>query len=200
MIEVPAAEKFYLKGEERFGPVLSRLYRVFTPFGMDYYRFVAKDLLDSGADSFLDVGTGTGVIPSLIAGKTDSKIYCADPSIDMVTIARRKNSAFANVIVNRGSSRYVPFKRKFGIIFSSLSYHHWARKADSLLYLSMFLKSSGEIRIYEYNLDKASLLPRVLASKHMSSAEKVRDDIKGTGLHISARRFHAEYMRISIMR
>ncbi len=200
MIEVPAAEKFYLKGEERFGPVLSRLYRAFTPFGMDYYRFVAKDLLDSGADSFLDVGTGTGVIPSLIAGKTDSKIYCADPSIDMVTIARRKNSAFANVIVSRGSSRYVPFKRKFGIIFSSLSYHHWARKADSLLYLSMFLKSSGEIRIYEYNLDKASLLSKVLASKHMSSAEKVRDDIKGTGLHISARRFHAEYMRISIMR
>ncbi len=197
---MPAAEKFYLKGEERFGPVLSRLYRAFTPFGMDYYRFVAKDLLDSGAGSFLDVGTGTGVIPSLIAGKTDSKIYCADPSIDMVTIARRKNSAFANVIVSRGSSRYVPFKRKFGIIFSSLSYHHWARKADSLLYLSMFLKSSGEIRIYEYNLDKASLLSKVLASKHMSSAEKVRDDIKGTGLHISARRFHAEYMRISIMR
>ena len=198
LIRVPAAEKFYLEGEERFGPLLSRLYGAFTPFGMDYYRFVAKDLISSGADSFLDVGTGNGIVPSLMANKTNSKIYCIDPSKDMVAIAHRKNSAFGNVIVGRGSSRYVPFRKKFGVIFSSLSYHHWARKAESLLYLSRFLTNSGELRIYEYNRDKAFFFSKALAGKHMSSVAMISEDIAGTGLHISARKFHWGYMRISI--
>ncbi len=195
---MPATEKFYLKGEERFGPLLSRLYGAFTPFGMDYYRFVARDLLDSRARSFLDVGTGNGIVPSLMANKTNSKIYCVDPSRDMVAIARKKNSAFGNVFVSRGSSRYVPFRKKFGIIFSSLSYHHWALKAESLMYLSGFLIGSGELRIYEYNIEKASVFSRALAGKHMSSVDRVKRDIEGTGLRISARKFHSEYMRISI--
>jgi ubiquinone/menaquinone biosynthesis C-methylase UbiE len=176
--------KMDLKGEERFGPVLSRLYTLFSRGGaLGIYDFACKDILSkSGSFSLLDVGTGPGVLPKMLSERTGRiSVWAVDPSESMLRIAIRNNKG-RKAIFAIGYSQKLPFKRRFDMIISSVSFHHWAHKKESLAYLSTFLKPKGEIRIYE--LKKSNRLLSYFIDKHRMSMDELRHAADGTGLAV----------------
>jgi ubiquinone/menaquinone biosynthesis C-methylase UbiE len=176
--------KMDLRGEERFGPVLSRLYTLFSREGaLGIYDFACKDILSKkGSFSLLDVGTGPGILPKMLSMRTDKiDIWAVDPSESMLRIAIKNNKGDGRRFAI-GYSQMLPFSRRFDMIISSVSFHHWAHKKESLAYLSGFLKPGGEIRIYE--LRKSNRLLAYFLDKHRMSIGELRHAADGTGLAV----------------
>ncbi|MGC8648704.1 MAG: class I SAM-dependent methyltransferase [Candidatus Micrarchaeia archaeon] len=160
---------YYLDGEKKFGLFASYFYYLIPKlFGIKKsYNFIVDDLANSKAEKIIDIGTGTGDVSILLAKKKRNiNIYAIDPSKYMINIAKSQ-AKNTNIVFKLGSSRYIPFKEKFDIIFSSFSFHCWAKKEESLIYLSKFLKQNGEIKIYELNKDSlmAKFLPTLTISE-----------------------------------
>ncbi len=156
----------YSKGEEKFGPVTSRLYLLiqYLPITKKFYNFIVSDLLRYKWDKILDVGTGPGILLDILAKRAiDKSIFAVDPSKYMVKLAIKKNINNKNVKIALGSSRAIPFKTKFNIIFSSLSFHHWADRVSSIRYLSSKLERNGQIFIYEF-VRNGSFLSKLIGS------------------------------------
>ncbi len=174
-----------LKGEEQFGRITSWLYSTLASgYNNELYGMAVCDILRSRARQILDVGTGPAGLPIALAkagvnGRQIS-LYAIDPSKDMLNIARRRAKGLG-IRFAQGYSLHVPFNKKFDIIVSSLSFHHWAHKGESLKYLSRFLAPRGEIRIYEYKKHSHGILG-LLAGSHSMSPEEMRNAAKGTGL------------------
>lgn len=171
-----------LSGEERFGPVLSRLYNLFSRGGaLGIYDFACNDILaKEGFFSLLDVGTGPGILPKMISLRTDRiRIWAVDPSESMLRIAIGNNKG-RDTMFAIGYSQRLPFKRRFDMIISSMSFHHWAHKKESLIYLSRFLNPGGEIRIYE--LKKSNRFFEYFVDKHRMSVDELKHAADGTGL------------------
>ena len=192
---------YYLKDEERFGPFLSFLYRFAGKFPICkmVYNFVEDDVRKSGARVILDIGTGPGDIPIRLAEDGELKIFATDPSRDMIAIARKKAMGIKNLKFALGSSRCVPFRTKFDLIYSSLSYHHWKRKEESLNYLSKFLVNGGEIRIYEYNMRKLHGFMG-MGRSHALDIREFRKTVKRTGLKIISVHESGRFVRMSLKR
>lgn len=171
-----------LSGEERFGPVLSRLYNLFSRGGaLGIYDFACKDILaKKGSFSVLDVGTGPGILPKMLNMRTDRiSIWAVDPSESMLRIAIKNNKG-GEARFAIGYSQRLPFKRRFDVIISSVSFHHWAHKKESLAYLSGFLKPGGEIRIYE--LKKSNRFFEYFVDKHRMNIDELKHAANGAGL------------------
>lgn len=169
-------EDYYLEGEERFGPITSLLYWLGTrlPGMKKFYSFILDDLKDEKFTEILDVGTGPGYIPAMLARAGINNMYAIDPSINMINIAK-SNSKGLKIKYGIGSSRNIPFKRKFSLIITTLSFHHWAQKAQSLHYLSHFLKRGGEIRVYEFERKERKGLSKYLLSTHSVTKKQMID-------------------------
>ncbi len=168
----------YLKGEERFGPFTSRLYSKFsTTTSKRLYGILLEKIREYHPSDILDVGCGPGDILSKIYGDfKDMGIYGVDPSPNMVQIARKrvaKKGGGQNVNIEVGSSRIVPFNRKFDMIITSFSYHHWMEQERSLDYLLGLLKESGRLIIFELNADgypgKLPFVKKHSLSRHNAS-------------------------------
>ncbi len=174
---------FYLKGEERFGPLSSRLYSVFAVKGLaGMYSLAINDITRKGAGRILEVGAGPGDLAVKLAEMMpESEVYCIDPSKTMRDIGMKKikKRGLNNMRYLLGSSRNVPLKLKFDVIFSTLSFHHWKDKSGSIAYLTKFLKPNGSIMIYEYDKDKLKTMPKLFMGAHALS----RSDIEN--LHIN---------------
>lgn len=169
--------KLYLKGEEKFGYFLSAAYFLLTKT-KNYKKFsdtVARDVISYKPHSVLDIGTGPGLIPLSIRKLSNYPIvvYGIDPSKQMISIAKRSVKNLSNVKFYLGSSREIPFNKKFDIILSSLSLHHWKEKEQSVNYIKKFLKSKGKIIIYEYNKDGKGIGRKFVKSHSISKAELV---------------------------
>lgn len=177
---------YYMKDEERFGFVSSLAYwlAVKMPRIRKFYNFVVEDVNDSKRKDLLDVGTGPGYIPIMLAetGKFDA-VYAVDPSKDMIRIAKIRGRKYS-VKFAVGSSRSIPLKRKFDLIISTLSFHHWAERESSLRYLKRFLKKKGEIRVYEFEREKIRGAERRLFSPHAVSKEELVHAAKNSGLKV----------------
>ncbi len=170
-------KELYLKGEEKFGYFLSYAYSLLTKTN-NYKKFsnaIAKDVMSYKPITLLDIGTGPGIIPLTINNFSKKKlnIYGIDPSNQMITIAKRKIKNSKNIKFELGSSRKIPFKIHFDIIFSSLSLHHWKEKELSINYIKKFLKKDGKILIYEYNKDSKGIARKFVTSHSMSKLELV---------------------------
>jgi ubiquinone/menaquinone biosynthesis C-methylase UbiE len=192
---------YYLEGEERFGPVLSFLYLVAVKFVHinGIYDFVVNDIMEAGVRTVLDVGTGPGDVPIRLAKEGGVNAFGIDPSKDMIGIAVWRSRKMDRVRFATGSSRHVPFKMKFDIICTSISYHHWERKAESLDYLSGFLGKGGEIRIYEFNSRKLRGVARG-AKAHALRMDELRKTAGKTRLRISGVREKGQFIRVSLKR
>ncbi len=177
---------YYLSGEERFGPMSSLLYLVFVKlWGRAFYEFVVDDLDETTGGRLLDVGTGPGDVPIALAKKQKfSKIYSVDPSKQMVSLAEYRAGGDKKLVFELGASRHIPFDKKFDIIYSALSYHHWKAKQYSLRYMSHFLKDGGEIRIYEYDKERLAAAHRFLAPTHAIAIAKLERDADSAGLKV----------------
>jgi len=177
---------YCLKGEERFGLFGSWAYSLGIKLcgAKGFYDFVVADLDKKEFDALLDVGTGPADIPiMLVSSKKIKKIYAIDPSKDMLNIAKRKPKA-SIIKFGYGSSRYVPFNRKFDAIISTLSFHHWVQKIESLKYLTGFLKKGGQIRIYEFEKKTNTGLLRYFISSHAVTKKEMIDAGKEAGLKV----------------
>ncbi len=176
---------YYLKGEERFGYFMSIAYLAVTKIGSykKFSNFIAEDIYSFRANTIVDIGTGPASIPIEISRlyKNKISIFAVDPSKQMVFIAKRRTKNYKNITIAVGSSRKIPFERKFDIILSSLSFHHWKEKEESLRYLKGFLKKDGEIRIYEYNRSRLSKMHAPI-SQHSVSKEELENIGKKSGL------------------
>ncbi len=168
-------ENYYKEGEEKFGFLSSKLYLLAEkiPALSKFYRFVTQDLESKTFKSLLDVGFGTGSVIYQLSKNNKLYLYGVDPSPYMVSIAKKRTYTNPNVTFAVGSSTYIPFDKKFDIIISSLSMHHWNDKKGSLIYLSKFLEDGGEIDIYEFLLSKGKSLSEhfeyYAAKSHMVS-------------------------------
>jgi ubiquinone/menaquinone biosynthesis C-methylase UbiE len=192
-------KNYYLKGEEKFGIVTSFLYSLGTRSQRirKFYDFVAQDIQKTSFNDLLDVGTGPGYLPKLLLGTGKLKrIYAIDPSKEMIGIAKAKSKA-NNIKFGLGSSRYIPFRRKFDLIISTLSFHHWAEKENSLIYLSKFLKKRGEIRIYEFEKKELSGIGRYFVSSHAVSIRDMQEAAKRSKLGLKSIVQKDGFIRIS---
>ena len=196
IVDGKVTTKMDLTGEERFGWVTSRLYNLFAKRGaFGVYEFASRDILKSGkAIKVLDVGTGPGNLPSMLSAKSRKlRIWAIDPSPSMLSIAKRKTGN-SQVRFAIGYSQHVPFKEKFDIIASSISFHHWAHKKESLIYLSRFLKKGGEIRVYEMRKSGRRILGH-FSEMHRRSEEELRRAADGSGLRVKEIVEHGRLIR-----
>ncbi len=196
---------YYLSGEEKFGPITSRIYSLFASRMHDilkFYEFVVSDMAASRARTVLDIGTGPGEIPIRLARTNRFDVYAVDPSQAMLSIARSNSSGLKKVHFALGSSRSIPFKMKFDIIISSLSMHHWKEKEESLRYLSKFLSKRGEIRIYEFereapNRGPIGAIKGAVVGHHSLSLKEFKSIAERSGLRVrSIRRKHG-FIRVT---
>lgn len=191
---------YYLKGEERFGPITSRLYDIAAKIRAtrDIYDFATADLAKSNAKTFLDVGCGPADVPLMLSKNKSIKIYCIDPSRNMIKIAQGALGEQKNVKIALGSSRSVPFKIKFDIVYTVLSFHHWQKKAQSLKYLKRLISTGGEIRIYEYKMNRSGLLNLLGLSAHTLNMEDLMQAALDGGLKITKTVDFGRCVRVSL--
>lgn len=170
------------QGEENFGSVKSRLYTLTARWRRRFIDFVANDLLSRNPRSVLDIGCGTCDVLMRLRNH-EIELYGIDPSPYMLTLAKKKigysadNTELSDVYLSLGNSRLIPFDKKFDMIFSSLSFHHWKNREESIPYILTRLNENGEFTIYEYDSDALSFLRRMVAGKHALST----NDVKGLG-------------------
>ena len=171
---------YYLSGEERFGPITSRLYTNISRFGTmrRFYEFVVDDIIEAKPKRIMDIGTGPGIVPIMLGTKLkNAEIVGVDPSTHMLKIARKKaRREGLKISFRQGSSRSLMVKGKFDIVFASISFHHWADKEKSIEYLLGFVKKGGELRIYEFAVSKGLL--SAMLNHHSVRKEEV------LGMHI----------------
>jgi ubiquinone/menaquinone biosynthesis C-methylase UbiE len=191
---------YYLDGEERFGFFTSFLYfiAIKIPIFQNLYNFVEQDMLRSHAKVVLDIGTGPGDIALFLAESGFDRVYGIDPSKDMIRIAKLRARKSNNLKFALGSSRRIPFKIKFDVIYTALSFHHWEEKRESLKYLSKFLVNGGEIRIYEYNAHKIRGIHKAMLPSHALKKEELYKIVAETKLKISKVYERGPLMRISL--
>jgi len=165
------------QGEENFGSVKSRLYSLTIRWRRRFTDFVAKDVLSRNPRSVLDIGCG---VCDVLLRLRDSEIglYGIDPSPHMLTLAKKKiedsdDTTLSKVHLSLGNSRVIPFDKKFDMIFTSLSFHHWKNREECIPYILTRLNENGEFAIYEHERDSLSFLRRIIAGKHALSRKDV---------------------------
>lgn len=191
----------YLEGEEKFGFFLSLFYLIATkiPYLGEIYKFASMDIANiKGAKSVLDVGCGSGdMLIALRRLKYSGALFGIDPSIHMINISKLRSKGL-NIDFAIGSSRIVPFKRKFDVIVSSLSFHHWKEKERSLRYLKSLLNGNGTIRIYEFEKNYVQRKWFRGVSSHAISEKEIRYYAKASGLRIVELKRHKGIIRASL--
>ena len=145
----------YLPGEEEFGFFSPHMYTLarLVPSMRRFHSFVVEDVLSFNFGSVIDIGSGPGfVLERVVQQKMGSWGLGIDPSPHMVKIAKRRASKQG--ISNRvsyalGSSHALPSDRQFDLAYSSLSFHHWKEREESLRNVIKSLKPGGSFNIYE---------------------------------------------------
>ncbi len=165
-------------GEERFGVISSKIYSIGSSKAMKkFYSLIANDVKGYGPRRILDVGAGPGDL-SIIMSKIikNSEVYCVDPSRSMLKIANEKfrKLNMRNINYKLGSSRDIPFKIKFDVILTSISFHHWKKKKESIAYLLSKLNKNGHLMIYEFYYDRLNFLQKITIGKHSLSLKEAK--------------------------
>ncbi len=166
----------YMDGEERFGFFSSLFYPVFNaiPTARRFYDFVISELNEKSFGSLLDVGSGRGtVLVRLARKKTDATLLGIDPSPYMINFANRsaaKARVSDRVKFMIGNSRSLVPGRKFDLIMSSLSFHHWKDREAGVSVIVNALQPGGEFVVFEIT-NNGEFDRRFVKSHLMSRAE-----------------------------
>lgn len=157
-------------GRKRF----LRIESIPSVFAMGYAFFIgksriAKEIYSDIADEFterissgriLDVGTGPGFLPILIAKKApEIEISGIDLSEGMVKLARKnsmRGGLSERVKFFRANALSMPFENEFfDFVISTFSFHHWSKPVDCLKEIQRVLKKDGEAWIYDIRKDSS---------------------------------------------
>ncbi|MGC8533600.1 MAG: class I SAM-dependent methyltransferase [Candidatus Parvarchaeum sp.] len=166
---------YYIEGEEKFGAISSKIYSFGSKRGLrKFYDFISDDVKKLKPKTILDVGAGPGDLAIILSKIKKSEIYCVDPSASMKRIAERKfaKNGIKNVKYWLGSSRYLPFNKKFDLIVTTISFHHWKEKEKSIKYLLKKLNKNGIFIIYEFCYDKLNRVQKIMVGKHSLSVNE----------------------------
>jgi ubiquinone/menaquinone biosynthesis C-methylase UbiE len=143
----------------------SRLYAALasTRLFQDFYRIVARQVFEKlKAGRVLDIGTGPGRLPILIASESPLlQVTGLDLSADMVKIATQEaqRRSLKNVTFRQGSASELPFPdAEFDLVISTLSFHHWKQPEKALDEIYRVLREGGEAWIYDVprKMDRAT--------------------------------------------
>lgn len=139
-----------------FGPVFSRLYSFFSSrSGRSAKRYgqISDDIATRKPPSVLDVGCGPGLLIKMLSDRLpETVIHGVDPSASMVKLASRRlhgKASRGQARIEVGDSKNVPYGRKYDIIVTTMSFHHWDDHEGSLIYLISLLHDGGSLIIYE---------------------------------------------------
>jgi ubiquinone/menaquinone biosynthesis C-methylase UbiE len=135
---------------------LSRVYSFITSSRMirDFYEAAASQVLArEPVGRVLDIGTGPGRLPIIIASK-DKYVHVTglDLSPDMVKIATAEavKKGLTNVEFKAGNASELTFgDREFDLVLSTLSFHHWRDPETALDEIYRVLREGGEAWIYD---------------------------------------------------
>ncbi|MEM3841277.1 MAG: class I SAM-dependent methyltransferase [Candidatus Micrarchaeaceae archaeon] len=184
----------YKKEDEKFGVALAIIYAVaarIAPSMRRFYDFAAEDIREAGFSRVLDVGCGPGDVAIKVSAFCKD-VTAIDPSEAMVWIAKHRKSKVKFLL---GSSRAPNAKGKFGLIYSTLSFHHWPDKARSLAVLGRMLSKGGEIRIYEFRRAKGI---KSAANKHSMDMDALKEAAFESGLRIVSVKRTKEFIRATL--
>ncbi|MHB1440228.1 MAG: class I SAM-dependent methyltransferase [Cuniculiplasma sp.] len=172
-------DELYSDGEEKFGFLASKLYGLnrLIPTFKHYYKFVLEDLESFGKLNLMDIGCGNGYI-LLALGSRNLKVSAIgiDPSPQMIKIATKKSisKGFENRIhFLNGSSRSIQSNEKFDVIYTSMSFHHWKERENSISNIMAHLTSEGSFNIYEIKPHK--VIYWQIANSHTMRASDFED-------------------------
>ncbi len=164
-----------MPGEEKFGFLTSRMYPLVNavPTLRRFYRFVISDLRGFNFSTILDIGSGTGsLLIRIYLEKNNISATGIDPSPHMVEVASRKASRKKmdkSVHFYQGSNRHIPGDEKYDIITSSLSFHHWHDRSESVGQIMQRLNPGGKFLIYEVYDDGS--FNRKIVKNHLMEKE-----------------------------
>jgi SAM-dependent methyltransferase len=118
------------------------------------YRHVAAETVGFQTGSVLDVGCGPGTLALEIARRAPGlKVTGIDISADMIDLARASASEAGlgeRLRFEVADGVALPFPDgSVDLVVSTLSMHHWERKAAVLAELARVVRPGGEIRIYD---------------------------------------------------
>lgn len=188
-------EQLYLPNEERFGTLSTGFYGFFEKLGTmrKFHSFVADTIISRNPETVLDIGFGTGAVIERICGTgSGGDLFGVEPSPAMLRKAQsraKKCPGNRPVTLALGSSRSIPFDRKFNVIYSSLSFHHWADQEDSLLNVMKHLDSDGAFLAFEFGTELLKGY-RKMASSHSVSLEALKKFSNIARVHVED---HGEY-------
>lgn len=170
------------KGEEKFGFFQSRIYALTSRARKKFYDFIIQDISSINPVCVLDIGCGAGeALIHFAQSKPGVECFGIDPSPDILALAQKKarsslsEDALRKLHFSLGSCRFIPFDKKFDLIFSSLSFHHWNNRERCVPPILEKLNEEGTFAIYEYSKDALPLFWRVLFKKHTLSAHDVKE-------------------------
>lgn len=150
-LKIESIPSFFAKGYSIF-VTKSRITR-------EIYEEIAEEII-SGISSgrILDVGTGPGFLPILIAKKApEIEITGVDLSEGMVKVARKnaiKTGVSKRVKFFRANAISMPFKEEyFDFVISTFSLHHWLKPVECLREIVRVLKKGREAWIYDIRRD-----------------------------------------------
>lgn len=134
----------------------SRFYAALTGSRIfsDFYGIVARQVEDRlQAGRVLDIGTGPGKLPILIASDSPMlQVTGLDLSADMVKIAEKEaqRRGLKNAEFRQGNASALPFPdREFDLVITTLSFHHWKQPEQGLGEIYRVLREGGEAWIYD---------------------------------------------------
>lgn len=156
---------------------LSRVYSLITSSRIlqDFYHSVANQVLARvRSGRVLDIGTGPGRLPALIASRNKYvHVTGMDLSPDMVKMAGRKAKELGleNLDFKVGNARDLPFDdREFDLAISTLSFHHWKEPERALNEIYRVLREGGEAWIFDMPARMDPDVRRVLQQRYGSLA------------------------------
>ena len=118
------------------------------------YRRVAVDVgglgLPAGA-RVLDVGTGPGILPLLVAGeRPDLQIDAIDVAPEMIAQARGADTAGAVTFAVADVARLPWPDATFDLVVSTISQHHWADPTAGVAEVRRVLRPAARAWIYDF--------------------------------------------------
>lgn len=164
-------KNFYLDGEEKFGFFTSHMYGLsrLIPTFKKFHSFVIEDILKNDFENILDIGCGNGyLINEIVKQCNDVCAVGIDPSKYMLNHAKKltiKNRLSNNIKFTLGSNRTLPDK-KFDLIYTSMSFHHWKDRELSVIPIMNTLNRKGTFNIYEME-NKKRFVDKISAQHKM---------------------------------
>ena len=159
MSEEHSDGNLYLPGEEKFGLFTSAFYGIVNtvPTLRRFYSFVESQVASMKFDSILDIGSGQGnVLLGIMKNNLNATGMGIDPSPGMVRISMKKCMRMGmcdRVTFLPGSSRNIPGNRNFDLIYTSISFHHWKHRAESVGQVLQRVNKGGKFLIFEITDD-----------------------------------------------